>query len=149
MLKNDRQKGSFPAYRWIENLHIVLWLIKDTCWALEYRTGGIFMIFPTVFVAFYILWKSRFVRGEAFHNAAVCIWIIANSLWMLGEFFDYDARPIAVALFATGLAVLAFYYLIYFRRDRAGGKADVSVAEMNSENAGKVFAEAELSDSRL
>jgi|GEM_PF-637211 len=149
MLKKDRKESAFPAYRWIENLHIVLWLVKDTCWALEYRTGGIFMIFPTVFVAFYILWKSRFVRGEAFHNAAVCIWILANSLWMLGEFFDYDARPIAIGLFATGFAILAFYYLVYFRRDYLRRKAGFSAPKVGTEKAGKIFTEAELSDSRL
>lgn len=105
-------------YRWIENGHILLWLIKDTCWALEFKPGGIFMIFPTVAVAFYILWRSRKVRAELFHNAAVCFWILANSAWMIGEFTDHDSRHIAVALFACGLLLLLVYYLFYFKKDR-------------------------------
>jgi hypothetical protein len=107
------------SYRWIENGHIYLWLIKDTCWAMEWKMGGIFMILPTVAVAFYILWKSRMVRAELYHNIAVCLWILANSIWMIGEFFDGDTRPYAAGLFLIGLILLSFYYLFYFRKDNA------------------------------
>ena len=82
-------------YRWLENAHIFLWLIKDTCWALEFEPGGLFMILPTVTVAFYLTWKS----------------------WMLGEFVEHEARPYAVVLFLCGLGVLLFYYIFYFRKD--------------------------------
>jgi hypothetical protein len=107
-----------PSYRWIENAHIFLWLIKDTCWAMEYKPGGIVMIFPTISVAFYILWKSRHIRTELFHNMAVCLWIMANSLWMIGEFFDFEARHFAVFIFLTGLAILIYYYAFLFKKDR-------------------------------
>ena len=105
-------------YRWIENGHIFLWLIKDTCWALEFKAGGIFMVLPTVSVAFYILWNSRRIRSELFHNIAVCLWILANSGWMIGEFFEYEARPFAAALFITGLLILMVYYVFFFKKDR-------------------------------
>ena len=39
-----------PSFRWLENAHILLWLIKDFCWAMEWKTGGVIMIFPTVSV---------------------------------------------------------------------------------------------------
>ncbi len=107
-----------PAYRWIENGHIFLWLIKDTCWALVWRPGGIFMIFPTLAVAFYILWKSRYIRAELFHNIAVCLWIMANSVWMIGEFFDVEARHYSVMLFLTGLTLLIVYYVFFFKKDK-------------------------------
>lgn len=107
-----------PQYRWVENGHIFLWLIKDTCWALEWRPGGIFMIIPTIGVALFILWKSRSVRAELFHNIAVCLWIMANSVWMIGEFFDLEFRPFAVGFFVTGLICLLVYYLFYFRKDK-------------------------------
>ncbi len=106
------------SYRWIENGHILLWLIKDTCWALEFKPGGVFMIFPTVFVAFYILWRSRKIRAELYHNIAVCCWILANSIWMLGEFNDKDFRIYAASLFVCGLLVLAVYYIFFFKKDR-------------------------------
>ena len=105
-------------YRWLENGHILLWLIKDTCWALEFKTGGIIMVIPTVSVAFYITWKSRHMRAELYHNIAVCCWILANSVWMIGEFFEHEARPYAASIFCVGLLVLAVYYILYFKKDR-------------------------------
>ncbi len=106
------------SYRWIENGHIFLWLIKDTCWAMEWRIGGLVMIAPTLSVAIYLLWRSAKSRAELFHNAAVCLWITANSVWMTGEFFKKELRPIAVVIFLIGLALLLVYYLFYFSIDK-------------------------------
>ncbi|MCB0698273.1 MAG: hypothetical protein H6551_06745 [Chitinophagales bacterium] len=123
---NDNQTN-LSRYRWLENGHILLWLIKDTCWALEFKIGGVIMIVPTVSMAFYILWRSRHVLSERFHNIAVCFWIMANSIWMIGEFVDYEARPIAVVLFGMGLFVLAIYYLFYFRKEMKQLKVEETV----------------------
>lgn len=119
-MKNNGNKPivAQPGYRWIENAHIFLWLIKDFCWALEFKPGGIFMILPTVTVAFYLLWRTRHDRQEAVHNMAVCLWIMANSVWMLGEFFDYDLRWMAATLFGTGILIILVYYLTYFKKDK-------------------------------
>jgi hypothetical protein len=117
--------NAHSKYRWVENAHIFLWLIKDTCWAMVWRPGGVFMIFPTLAVAFFILWKSRRHRAELFHNAAVCLWISANSVWMIGEFWAKETRPAAVVLFMCGLALLIIYYSFFFHKDRrAELKAD-------------------------
>ena len=107
-----------PTFRLIENAHILLWLIKDTCWAMEMKEGGVFMIFPTISVALFILWKSRKVRAELYHNAAVSLWISGNSIWMIGEFIGQDFRPYAALLFGIGLTLLAIYYAFYFKKDR-------------------------------
>ena len=101
-------------YRWIENGHIFLWLIKDTCWAFEFKAGGIFMIIPTVAVALYLLWRSRHALTEFVHNTAVCVWLFANSIWMVGEFFEKDTRNYAIVLFSIGLFILISYYLYTF-----------------------------------
>src|SRR4051812_3274134 len=115
---DDKTIHVAPSYRWIENAHIFLWLIKDTCWAMVWRPGGIIMIFPTLSVAFYIMWKSRHIRAELFHNIAVCLWIMANSVWMAGEFFAIEARPYAVGIFLTGLCLLLVYYIFFFKKDK-------------------------------
>ncbi len=109
-----------PVQRWIENGHIFLWLLKDSCWAGGWREGGIFMIFPTIAVALYILWRSRGHRPELFHNLAICIWIIANSVWMVSEFYEVDAeyKKYVVMIFATGILLLLVYYLFFFKKDR-------------------------------
>ena len=93
-------------FRWVDNIHILFWLIKDMCWAMVFRPLGMFMIAPTLGVAIFILWKSRHHRAELFHNFAVCVWIAANSLWMTGEFFGKELRPYAVVLFAIGLSLI-------------------------------------------
>jgi hypothetical protein len=116
-------------YRWVENAHIFLWLIKDTCWALVWKPGGIFMIFPTLSVAFYILWESRHIRAEMFHNLAVCFWIAANSVWMVGEFFTKETRPYAIVLFVCGLITLLIYYLFFFASDKRKDKEYTLVLE--------------------
>jgi hypothetical protein len=99
--------------RKFENLHIVLWLLKDTCWVMDFKAGGIFMIFPTIAVAFYITYISRKNLSELFHNIAVCCWIMANSIWMTGEFFFDDGLRLPAATFFTlGLIAVTLYYSI-------------------------------------
>ena len=98
--------------RKLENIHIVLWLLKDTCWIQNWKVAGCVMIIPTVGMAFYITMLSRNNRKEWFHNLAVCSWILANSIWMIGEFFLQDStRPLAMVFFVIGLASIAFYYM--------------------------------------
>ena len=95
-----------------ENLHILLWIIKDTCWVQDYRVMGVIMIIPTIAVAIYLTAKSRDQREEFIHNIAVCFWLCANSVWMIGEFFFNDqTRPYALVFFALGLVTLALHYL--------------------------------------
>jgi len=98
-----------------ENLHILLWLIKDTFWVLDFKIGGMVMIMPTIIVAIAITWRWRHLRAELFHNTAVCFWISANVSWMVGEFYFNDSlRPLAVTFFCTGLLTIAYYYLSQF-----------------------------------
>lgn len=120
MMQNSATNKYRPSrYRIPENSHILLWLVKDTCWAMEFKPGGIVMIFPTLAVGIYLTIRSRHIRSELFHNLAVILWIMANSVWMIGEFMNKDARPIAVGFFSTGLLLLAIYYVFYFRKDKA------------------------------
>ncbi len=110
-----------PRLREIENMHIVLWLLKDTCWVMLWRTGGMLMIVPTITVAIYITWLSRKTVSELLHNIAVVCWICANSIWMTGEFFYNDRlRPIATVFFLAGIGVVTVYYLLLWIRRLKG-----------------------------
>src|SRR3954471_18569036 len=94
---------SVPGIRKIENFHILLWLVKDLCWVSLSKTLGIIMITPTVGLAFYITIINRRDRAELVHNSAVCCWILANSIWMIGEFYLEDStRPAAMIFFILG-----------------------------------------------
>ena len=72
-----------------------------------------FMIIPTISVAVYLTYKLRKTTTELLHNLAVCSWIIANSVWMTGEFYAEDSyRPYATVFFGIGLLLMAYYYFI-------------------------------------
>lgn len=101
----------FLDFRKIENLHILLWLLKDICWVADLKWMGTFMILPTISVAFWLTLKMRKSYAELMHNLAVILWILANSTWMIGEFFfDDGTRPLALIFFASGLALLFVFY---------------------------------------
>ena len=115
-------------YRKMENLHIVFWLFKDLSWCMFWRPLGIAMIFPTLIIAMVIAWRTRRMKSEWAHNLAIVLWIIANSYWMITEFFHFDERLVygaitykylAVIPFVAGILVLAWYYLGYARRQQS------------------------------
>ena len=94
-----------------ENLHILLWLLKDICWLMEFKLAGLFMAIPTIIVALHITWLKRKQLSELLHNMAICHWISANAIWMIGEFFYNDTlRPISAIFFALGFITLFIYY---------------------------------------
>lgn len=102
-----------------ENFHIVLWLLKDLCWVLDLKPAGLFMIVPTIAMAVVIAWKHRTDTIEFVFSLAVVFWILANSAWMIGEFyFDDSLRPVAIFFFVTGLLTVCWYYLVLLPRRR-------------------------------
>lgn len=95
-------------------MHIVLWLLKDLCWVTVFKIGGIIMVFPTVFMAIYITIKSWQIQEERGFNLAVICWILANSTWMLGEFFELNFTSfLAAILFVVGLICCGTYLFKY------------------------------------
>ena len=119
---SDKVIYSIPArFRRLENLHILFWLVKDTCWALNLRTPGIIMIFPTMIAALVITWQTRKVISELVHNLAILFWITANCTWMIGEFYVLDEgqfgfRKLALIPFSIGLSTLFCFYILYYTR---------------------------------
>jgi hypothetical protein len=124
----DKDNYSIPAkFRRIENLHILLWLIKDACWALNLQIPALIMIVPTILAALIITWQTRKMFSEVMHNLAVVFWIIANCTWMIGEFYGidegiYGLRNMALIPFSIGLLILAVYYYFHFIRGRSTEK---------------------------
>lgn len=108
-------------FRKLENLHIVFWLFKDASWAANFRALGVSMILPTLFVAIYLLIKNWDNLEERFHNLAVALWITANSLWMVGEFFKWDEAPYhlrkwCLLPFSIGILLIVIYYVFYWKK---------------------------------
>ena len=109
-------------FRKMENLHIVFWLLKDISWCMVWRPLGIAMIFPTLIIAIIISWRTRQYMSELCHNVAITVWIIANSYWMISEFFHFDTmivygtityKYLAIIPSTIGLLMLAYYYLVW------------------------------------
>lgn len=104
----DPTKSSLIFY---DNLHILLWLLKDTCWLMDWKIAGVFMVVPTVGVAVYLAIKT-IRRNSFFVNLAILFWITANSYWMICEFVGKDALKIyALAPFILGLTSIAIFYI--------------------------------------
>ncbi len=96
--------------RKLENLHIVFWLIKDTCWMMELKLLGTLMIIPALFMAVYIIIHTRKTL-EVFINAAILCWISANSYWMFVEFFFHNHyKHLSLIPFGLGFVLVAIYF---------------------------------------
>ncbi len=108
-------------FRKVENMHILFWLFKDASWAANYKWLGIIMIIPALSISIYLLVKSWANITDRFHNAAVTFWIIANSMWMVGEFFKWDEQPpylrkMCLIPFAIGIIIISYYYLFLSKK---------------------------------
>jgi len=129
--ETSREKNfSIPQrYRRMENGHILFWLLKDISWCMIWRELGMAMIIPTLTIAIIITIRTRRYMSEFCHNLAVVFWIIANSYWMISEFFVFDSRPLyfydysfkdlTFIPFCLGILVLAYYYLWWKPRNKA------------------------------
>lgn len=94
-----------------DNVHVLLWLIKDTCWMLEWKVLGCLMVAPTIAVAILLAVRSRAER-VFWINLAICFWISANAYWMVCEFVGReDIKNYAGLPFALGFLAVARFYL--------------------------------------
>ncbi len=119
----DQTKKQFELplkLRQFENLHIIFWLLKDMAWSMGWRLMGISMIIPTLLISIYMTRKFKGNPSEWYHNLAVICWIVANSYWMISEFFGFEELFIfgrvkwvhlALIPFVSGLLFIAFYYI--------------------------------------
>lgn len=104
--------------RQFENLHILLWLCKDSCWMMQWKLAGTLAFFPTMAIAMVICIKTWKTRVSLFANLSVLCWISANSCWMFSEFFSWNLIPVAIFLFASGVFFIAIYlFKIFIKKE--------------------------------
>lgn len=97
----------------LDTLHIPLWLVKDISWLMFWKPIGIFMIFPTVFVALLLCIATRHITDKLMLNLSILCWILANSNWMVGEFFELNFRPLSFVFFSIGIVTMTIYFILY------------------------------------
>lgn len=102
------------------NVHILLWLIKDLSWLMQWRSLGVFIMIPTILFAILIAYRSKDVLLELLPNLAVVFWIIANSMWMIVEFFAFDEslKFYAIIPFACRLVAICGHFALKIKLDR-------------------------------
>jgi hypothetical protein len=93
-----------------EYLHIVFWLIKDSCWMMEFKVTGTLMIVPTIGLAIMIVYHT-WRTIDVYINMAILFWICANSFWMVLEFFDHtNLKTLAAVPFLLGFVFVGIFY---------------------------------------
>ena len=104
----------FEKIKKFESLHIVFWLIKDSCWMLELRWLGILMVIPTLIIAGIIVYISR-KSYDIYINLAILFWISANSFWRYYEFFNFGENKMLSSIpFGLGFLFVGIYYFKLF-----------------------------------
>lgn len=77
---------------------------------LELKWLGAIMMVPTLLLAVYIIYKTRGTL-DFYINTAILFWIMANSFWMMMEFFnDNEYRYFATIPFALGFVFVGIFY---------------------------------------
>lgn len=95
----------------LQNLHLFLWLLKDTFWILNFKYLALFLILPTISLAVYFTWLQRRSNVDLLHNLALTFWITGNSSWIVGDFFFNDqSRAVSSLFFIIGIIILLYYY---------------------------------------
>ena len=105
--------------RGYENFHILLWLLKDSFWLMEWKLAGISAIVPVMLLAFRIAWLDRKDTANLLHNIAIICWLCGDSIWMIGDFFfNSRLKQLPATFFGIGILVLAIYYLVVLPREK-------------------------------
>ncbi len=105
--KMNQQKKLFV----LETIHIPLWLFKDLCWLMTWRTFGIVMAVPTIIVAFALVWLTRKDTTRFLPNVSIAFWITANANWMVDEFYDLNTRYYSIIPFVLGIITFVIYVI--------------------------------------
>jgi hypothetical protein len=95
---------------------------------MGWRILGISMIFPTLLISIYMTKKLKGNPSEWHHNLAVICWIVANSYWMISEFFGFEEIIIfgwfkwvhlALIPFLLGLIFIVYFYLVIRKKSHS------------------------------
>lgn len=101
--------------RKLENAHVGFWLMKDTSWCQHWTVLGLVCAVPMLLLSMKLVYDCRRDPEELVHAIATVLWICANIVWMIGEFyFDDGIRWATRPFFFLGILILVAYYTVTF-----------------------------------
>ena len=108
--------------RVVENVPLILNLLKDSSWCYAWVWVGTIAIVPILTYQVYTIWKCRGDVHATIKGMVSGLILSANAIWMFGDFyFGQDHfRNVARWLFSGGL-ILGLVYLLFSLRK---GKED-------------------------
>jgi hypothetical protein len=89
----------FESWKQYENVHVLLWLGKDTAWNWEWKLMWLIFSVPTVLIGLDFLHKSLFTKRLMIDHAHYCaqfLWVFSNLVWAYGELFLPESRDEAI-----------------------------------------------------
>lgn len=106
----------FYTVRYLENIHLYFWMLKDLAWANDYKFMGV--TFGTIALMWIgVLFKHAFQlksSEEMYFLTPVLFWLLGNYLWMYGELVynsDSGFRPAGAFCMFRGIEIIIFYHL--------------------------------------
>ena len=82
------------TWRNVEHLHTILWLLKDICWACEFKVLWIIFFTLTFILSVDFIWlsyKAPKMLIDTVHYVIQIIWLLANFTWALSELWLHSA----------------------------------------------------------
>lgn len=80
---------------------------------------GMFMILPTVLVALWMI-KRTWNDLEKWINLSVLLWVMANSWWMITEFYGIDVKMKYYSSIPFALGFLFFFVYVWKFKSKSG-----------------------------
>ncbi len=85
---------------------------------MGFKTFAVFMILPTLLLAFYVLMLSNKTISFLTVNIAMICWIAANSAWMLHDFYKMLPILVSQVMFAVGMVAMLIYVWVTFVKEK-------------------------------
>lgn len=102
--------------RVVENVPLILSLLKDSSWCYAWVWVGTIAIVPMITYQIYEVWKVRRNIHELIRSLLGIFILAANATWMFDDFFgQHHFRGIAKWFFTIGFGIVALYILFSFR----------------------------------
>lgn len=131
----------FFSVRYIENIHLYFWMLKDLAWSLDYRDFG--MVFGTIAVLWLgvLYWHAckKSSTEELYFLIPTTLWLFGNFIWMTGELIynNDNLRPLGADCMLIGIILVMFYHIFVKWLGMMELKPNLQAEKMYNENGMK------------